>query len=370
MRIGDGPAAVFGDEIRNHATASSETFEKCSILCQIKKGENFNRRNTFSISRMKQGHSRIGLFGPGFFSRCKPMKHRTIIITIVLLGVLLFADTRAQGRTVTDQLGRTVTPPEYPERIVTLAPNIAEIVFSLGQGERIIGVSLFSDFPEAVKKIPKIGSYVNLDMEKIIALKPDLCIATKDGNPREEVLTLASMDIPIYVVNPCDLTSVMHTITEIGTLLNTEGRAAALVKHMRERVARVDALVGQTGYRPKVFFQIGVAPIVSVGSNTYIHELIIRAGGANVAEGPVAYPRYSREQVLALAPEVIIITSMERGRVFEKVRKDWARWTQLSAVKNDRIALVDSNILDRPSPRLVDGLELLLTIIHPELFEN
>ena len=101
-----------------------------------------------------------------------------------------------------------------------------------------------------------------------------------------------------------------------------------------------------------------------------MHELIVLAGGKNLSEGSVQYPRFSREQVLALSPEVFIITSMARGASFERVKREWSKWPDLPAVRNNRILLVDSNLFDRPSPRLVDGLEMMLKLIHPELFER
>ena len=122
--------------------------------------------------------------------------------------------------------------------------------------------------------------------------------------------------------------------------------------------------------RPRVFFQIGVSPIVSVGTNTFIHELIVQAGGINVAQGPISYPRFSKEQILGLSPEVIIITSMTRTAVFDQVKAEWQQWTNLPAVRNNRIFVQESNLFDRPSPRLVDALEMLARLIHPELFKE
>ncbi|MBW1902087.1 MAG: cobalamin-binding protein [Deltaproteobacteria bacterium] len=291
-----------------------------------------------------------------------------IIALFVTLCIVLPAQAQTEGRTVIDQLGRNVVLSDNPVRIVSLAPNITEIVFALGQEHRLIGVTRFSDFPPEAKRIPSVGSYVNLDLEKIVSLRPDLCIATKDGNPREVASSLESLQIPVYAVNPRNLDSVMDTIVEMGRLLNVTEKAGELVENMRSRIERVDSMVSKTEHRPRVFFQIGVSPIVSVGTNTYIHELIVRAGGRNLAAGHVPYPRFSREQVLTLSPEVFIITSMEREKVFEKVKAEWRRWSDLPAVRNDRIILVDSNILDRPTPRMVDGLELLVKVIHPELF--
>ncbi len=289
------------------------------------------------------------------------------ILLVIILCVLPF-QVHSKNRTVIDQLGRKVVLTSNLQRIVALAPSITEIVFALGQEHRLKGVTMFSDFPPEAKQIPSVGSYVNLDLERIVSLKPDLCIATKDGNSKQIVQYLESLKIPVYAVDPKNLASVMDTILEVGRLLDVSPRATTLVENMRSRIEQIKSSVATTGHRPRVFFQIGISPIVSVGTNTFTHELIVLAGGQNLAQGPVPYPRYSQEKVLGLAPEVFIISSMARGEVFERVKNKWSRWTDLPAVKNDRICLVDSNILDRPTPRMVDGLELLVKIIHPELF--
>jgi len=272
--------------------------------------------------------------------------------------------------TVTDQLGRQVNVPDNPQRIVALAPNITEIIFALGQEHRLKGVTRYSDFPSEAAKLFKVGSYVHLDLERIVALKPDLCIAIKDGNPRLVAQRLESLKIPVYAVDPKNLDTIMNTIIEIGKLLDADEKAKMLVRDMRFRIQRVKSLVEKAAHRPGVFFQIGISPIVSVGTPTFIHELIVLAGGTNLASGPIPYPRFSREQVLTLSPEVFIITSMARAAVFEKVKAEWSQWPNLPAVRNQRIYLQDSNLFDRPTPRLVGGLELLVRLIHPELFEE
>jgi iron complex transport system substrate-binding protein len=287
---------------------------------------------------------------------------------ICILGwMMVLPGVARAGRIVSDQLGRSIHVPDAPQRIVSFAPNITEIVFALNQGQRLVGATQFSDYPDDAKHLPQIGSYVNLNIEKIVALKPDLCIATKDGNPIEVIRLLESLNIPVYAVDPRDLDTVMKTVTEIGALLDAKKEADALVGHMKRRIDRVKSLVSSTSHRPRVFCQIGISPIVSAGSNTCIDGMIQMAGGENIAKGPASYPRFSHEQILGLAPDVFIITSMERGEVFERVKAQWQQWLDLPAAKNNRIVLVDSNLLDRPSPRLVDGLELLLQIIHPEL---
>jgi iron complex transport system substrate-binding protein len=285
--------------------------------------------------------------------------------------VLLLAGTAEAGarRTVTDLAGRTLAVPVDPRRVVALAPSATEIVFAIHRQNRLVGVSRFSDTPEAARALPKVGSYVHLDLERIVALKPDLCLAIRDGNPKAVVDRLEAMGIPVYAVDPRDLASVMETVAAVGDLLNARENARRLVADMRRRIDAVDRRVAKAVHRPRVFLQIGMTPIVSAGASTFLHELITRAGGVNAVAGASAYPRFSREQVIALAPEVLIITSMNREGLFQQALTEWRRWPQMPAVANNRVHIVDSNCLDRPSPRLVEGLEQLARIIHPTLFE-
>jgi iron complex transport system substrate-binding protein len=274
----------------------------------------------------------------------------------------------AATRPVTDQAGRVVRVPANPRRVVALAPSITEMVFELGQGRRLKGATRFSNFPAAAQALPRVGSYVAPDLERIVDLRPDLCLATKDGNPEAVVTRLRALHIPVYVVNPKTIEGVMRTFLEIGALLDAEPRAAQLVKQMRTRIRQVERRVARARTRPRVFFQIGIDPIVSVGSDTFAGQLIRIAGGVNVARGPVAYPRLTMEQVLALQPDVIVITSMARGVAFTRVKKRWQQWPGLPAVHNGRIFIVNANLFNRPSFRLVKGLELLAHRIHPELY--
>ncbi len=276
----------------------------------------------------------------------------------------------AQTIAVTDLLGRRMAIPKDPGRVVSLAPNITEIVYALGQAQRLVGATTYSDYPAEADMLPKVGSYVHLDLERIVSLAPDLCLAIKDGNPIAAISRLESLGIPVYAVDPRDLESVMDTMSRIGGLLQADKEAEKLVQGMRHRIQAVEGLVAKTDNRPGLFFQIGVSPIVSVGTNTFIHELIVRAGARNLAEGNIPYPRFSKEQVLGMSPDIIIVTSMARKAVFDKIKQDWYQWTNLPAVKNDRIYFKDSSLFDRPSPRLVDALEILARLVHPEMFEE
>ncbi|RJP86508.1 MAG: cobalamin-binding protein [Desulfobacteraceae bacterium] len=296
------------------------------------------------------------------------IKKNGLIIWIGIgLTILLYGGVSAGTRTLVDQTGRTVAVPDSPVRIVSLAPSITEIIFGLECENRLKGVTSHSDYPAAASTLPQVGSYVRLDIEKIIALQPDLCIGIKDGNPKESVMRLDSLGIPVYAVNPRRLDTIMASVLEIGNLLGASERAGKLAETMRTRIDRVEQLAATAGSRPRVFFQIGVAPIVSAGSDTFIHELIQKAGGVNLAGTQTSYPRFSLEEIVVAAPDIIIITTMERENAFDEVKAGWRQWPNIPAVANNRIFLVDSDIFDRPSPRLVEALEMLARLIHPEL---
>lgn len=299
------------------------------------------------------------------------MRYRAVIFALLLTCPgLSYGAPLSQGavRAFTDTTGCTVTLPNRPLRVVSLAPSITEIVFSLGRGGLLAGVTRHSDYPEAAKKLPKVGSYIRPDLESIVSLKPDLCLAVKDGNPAKTLQRLKAFGIPVYTVNPNGIDPIIHSIGEIGAVLDARHEADAVTSRMRAQLAAIDRAVAKAPRRPRLFFQIGVSPIVSVGRHTFLDEVIRRAGGENVVTSRTPYPRFSREEVLALAPEMIVITSMARGEGFEGVKKGWESWPQLPAVSNKAIHVVDSDILDRPTPRVVDGLAGLAALIHPALF--
>jgi len=296
------------------------------------------------------------------------IQNRLIIISLCILMASM-AVTCEASRSVRDPVGRQMQIAGNPRRIIALAPSITEILFALGQSGRLVGVTQFSDYPIEACQLPKVGSYVKLDIEKIVALKPDICIAIKDGNPKGTIMRIEALNIPVFAVNPTNLETVIETIMAVGELLGVQQQAKSLVQAMRLRIRDIARRVDGVPVRPRVFLQIGVAPIVSAGTDTFIDELIRKAGGRNIAEGTASYPRFNTEDIIRLQPDIIIITSMARGVTFETVKAGWMCWKSIPAVINRRIHIADSDLLNRPSPRLVDGLEKMAHLIHPELFE-
>jgi iron complex transport system substrate-binding protein len=291
------------------------------------------------------------------------------ILTVLLLICLGLTDVVLAGMVV-DQVGRRLVVPENPERIIALAPSITEVVYDLGEEKRLAGVTRYSDYPSQAAELPKVGSYVRLDLEKIVSLKPELCLAIKDGNPKHIIDKIVELGISVYVIDPRNLNQTMDSISRIGRLLNADSAAARLVTDMQQRIARVRTLVSKSPVRPRVFFQIDAEPMVSAGSKTFIHELIELAGGINSSAGDDPYPRYSWEDILVLQPDIILISSMAGGLDPEELLQTWKKWDQLDAVANNRIFVVDADLFDRPTPRLIDGLEIIAEIIHPEIFKQ
>ena len=291
---------------------------------------------------------------------------------LVAIGVLMILWAGAAPcATFTDALGREVVIPKTPRRIVPLAPSLTEIVYYLGLGDRVVGVTNHCNYPPEAALKPKVGSYINLNVERIISLAPDLVIGTVDGNEKIVVELLDQAGIPVYVVNPRDVREAVETINLLGKVCALGEKGESLARALS---ARVNHVVEKTAAlrKPLVFLQIDLHPIMSVNRHTIHHDLIRLAGGKNMtAEEPITYPRISLEEIIQRKPEVILISSMERGGRFEKAREDWLKWTTIPAVKNGRVHLIDSDLIDRPSPRVVEGLENMARLIHPEIdWEN
>ena len=269
-----------------------------------------------------------------------------------------------------DEVGREAVFPFPPKRIVSLAPNITEILFSLGLDDEIVGVSIHCNFPAKAKSKARVGSYIRLDFEKITSLNPDLIIATAVGNTRDMVDRLGKLGFPTYVIYPKNFNDILKNIAHIGQVVNREGEARVIIKGMRKRSQRIAELTNGLP-RPKVFVQIGDAPIVTVGKGSFADDVIRLAGGENIAgKEKAVYPRFGMEEILKRSPEVIVISSMNPRGDYQKILQEWNRWKTIPAVKNGRIHLIDSDLLDRPSPRIIDGLEEFAEVLHPEKFEK
>ena len=292
---------------------------------------------------------------------------RKSLLFALVLSLLLHIPAGGKDRLLTDETGRKVKIPYPARRIISLAPSITEILFALGLNEEIAAITNFCDYPEAVLGKPRIGGFVNPDTEKIVSLKPDLIIGIRDGNRMDTVHRLNDFGFPVYLIDPKGFDGVLGTIKNIGDVVGREKESRRLIKELIDKRENMITLTRSLS-KPKVFFQVGDVPLITVGKGTLADDLIRLAGGRSISENElVSYPSYGIETILARAPEIIIMTSMESKKDHMNLVKKWQNWKSIPAVKMNAIYVIDSNLVDRPTPRIAEGLEALVRIIHPEV---
>lgn len=262
----------------------------------------------------------------------------------------------SNGKIFIDELGNEVRV-EKVERIVSLAPNITEIIFALGMGEKLVGVTDFCDYPEEAKKKEKIGGFINPNVEKIISLKPDLVIATKDGNDPVAIERIKNFKIPVFVIYPMDFEGVMRTILSISEILGVKEKGNILVKEMK-RVAEETGMKIKGRKKKRVLLLYETSPMIASGPGTLADNLIKMAGGENVlSDSPLRYPKINLETAISRKPDVVIITEMKVGSESLKGIKE---------AFGGKVFLVKGDLINRAGPRLIYGLEEIFKILHPD----
>ncbi|GHU34640.1 cobalamin-binding protein [Betaproteobacteria bacterium] len=259
--------------------------------------------------------------------------------------------------TVTDDTGVTVRLSQPARRIVTLAPHLAETVFAAGAGDRLAGTVDYSDYPEAARSVPKVGGFSRLDLETIVALKPDLIIAWHSGNAPSDIDKLRGFGFPIYVSQPNRLEDIADEIERLGQLAGSSEAADAAACQFRTRLA---GLQKQYGERPvvRMFYQIWKQPLSTIGGKQIISSVIRLCGGENVfGKLETIAPVISIEEVIAANPEAIIASGMDEAR--PEWLDDWKRWPTISAVARGNLFFVPPDFIQRHTPRLLDGAEQL-----------
>ena len=256
-----------------------------------------------------------------------------------------------------DDTGREIRLKAPAKRIITLAPHATELLYAAGAGDRLIGTVDYSDFPPAAKKIPRVGSYDRFDLEAISALKPDLIIAWETGNPAAQVEKLKALGLTVYVTQPNRMEDVAGQLEQLGRLAGTEATANAAAAQFRQRL---ETLRRSNAGKPKirVFYQIWVTPLMTVGGPQIITSAIQLCGGENVF-GNLAQmaPVVSVEGVLAADPEAIVATGMGDAR--PDWLNDWNKWPRMTAVKRGNLFHIHPDLMQRHTPRILDGAEKL-----------
>jgi iron complex transport system substrate-binding protein len=273
-----------------------------------------------------------------------------------------------ETRNVVDETGRTVTVPVKIERIVSLAPNLTEIVYAVGAGNRLVGNTTFCDYPAAAKDVAKVGDTLQPSIERILALRPQLVLMSTASQLEAFTKQLNEQQIAVYITDAGDLEGVFRSILSVGDLVNEPVAASDLVKRLRERNDQVErAVAGRPAV--SVFFQLSGQPLYTVGKTSFVTNLIQRAGGRSVtAYVNEAWPRLSDEAALASRPEAIIMLSADSMGAAANT-KVAAALKNSPAALSGRVYQIDGALLTRPGPRLIDGLEQMAHALHPDAFK-
>ena len=302
------------------------------------------------------------------------MKIKQLGIFVLILSLLVSAVAGCQPQfqpgTYTDDMGRVVSINKVPERIVSHVPSITEMLFSLGLGERIVGVSDYCDYPEEAKLKPKVGNYFDPSIENIVALNPELVLT--DGHS-ESIKQLDNLGITYLVIDPKDIDSILKDIELLGKATGIEGRAEKLIKDMKNNISEVLNRVKDSP-SVRVLYIIDATDLNNpwtAGPGSFIDSLINMAGGENIAaKAPSAWVQFSIEEIVSSDPEIIILPA-KHGTAFTspELLKTHPAWREITAVKQDRICIIDGDLVERTGPRIVQGLEEMAKIIHPEVFK-
>lgn len=288
--------------------------------------------------------------------------HLFILYFIASINMMSFSTSLVAEVSVQDDQGKTVTLQQPAKRIISLAPHITESLFAAGAGDNIIGAVSYSDYPEAAKKIPRVGGYPSADLEKIISLKPDLVIAWPSGNNLKQVEKLSAFGIKVFMSEPRYPQDIAKTIQRFGVLAGTNKIAGKAANNFLQHYELLKSRYSKNK-KVKVFYQIWNKPIMTISGNHLISEIIELCGGENVfANLKTLTPRISLESVIAAKSEVIISGGMGKAR--PEWLDEWKSWPELPAVKNGHLYFIDPALMQRVGPRILQGADRLCEFLE------
>lgn len=293
------------------------------------------------------------------FRNKKYLKH---IINGVLFGALISCNTLVLAQiVVVDDRGNTITLEKPAQRIVSLSPHITEMLFAAGAGERIVATVLYSDYPQAAKEIPVIGSHSAVSYESLLALNPDLVIAWASGNGNEIIARLKSLGLTVYLDEPRKIEDIPRSLQRFGQLVGSEVQTELAAARFNDSLKALRA-ANATKSSVDVFYQVWNDPITTLNGDHLVSDIIRLCGGKNIFADviPIA-PVVNVESVLSANPDVIIVSGMDDKR--PAWLDDWGRWTSLAATKNDQLHFIPPDLLQRNSLRIIQGAELLCEIL-------
>ena len=281
----------------------------------------------------------------------------------ILTGMPFMANVSA--RAYVDDAGRRMYFAKPPARIVSLAPSITEMLFAMEAGEQLVGVTDFCDYPPEALKKPKVG-YSNPNLESLVALQPDLVVAPHDFLKPDVIVKLEQLKIPVFILADKNVEGIFVHIQTLGRIVGRPAKADAVAMQLRQQVAAIQQRI--QGMAPvRMLYVLNSQPLITVGPGSFIDQLIGMAGGVNVAAKSVTpYPRLSMESVLQEDPEVLVFPVGKAEGISESEQQAWRQWSTMTAVKRGRLHQISADWLNRPGPRIAQGLESLAKILHPD----
>jgi iron complex transport system substrate-binding protein len=298
---------------------------------------------------------------------------KLVIIGIVLLSLIVSTVAGCQQPSLpgnfTDDLGRDVQLDSIPQRIVSLAPSNTEILFALGLEDKVVGVTEFCNYPDAAKAKPKIGGFNTVDIERVVALGPDLILAASIHD-KTVIPALEKVGLTVFALAPKTLDEVLASIALAGEVTGKSQEATRLVTSLEQRIKAVTDKTRAVMERPRVLYLSWHDPLFTTGLGTIHHDLINKAGGENIAQDLLGHKTIDLETVIQRNPQVIIVNrghGEAKDLPFSYVKNE-PRLGVTEAVIAGRVYQIDADIIDRPTPRAVEALEQLVRFIHPELF--
>jgi len=278
------------------------------------------------------------------------------------LAALLATGAAQAAITVVDDAGRRVTVQQSAQRVISMAPHATELLFAAGGGARVVGAMNYSDYPIAARKIPLVGSNSVIDMERVLALKPDLIVVWHTGNTARQIAQIESLGVPVFHSEPRRLEQVADNIERLGQLLGTGATATGAAADLRTRVAGLEARYARRS-PVTVFYQIWDQPLYTLNDAQIASDALRVCGGRNVfGDLKVVAPEVSMEAVLKADPEAIMA-----GRRHDPANpglKLWEPYTSMTAVKRGNLLTVNGELLTRPGPRVVEGAEQLCSMLE------
>ena len=288
-----------------------------------------------------------------------------VLLTIALALTACSPTEQTPVDYVFDDLGRLIAINGTPQRIISLAPSNTEILFALGLGEKVVGVTDWCDYPPEALEKEKVGGYDTPDIEKIVALTPDLILVAY-GTTMDVINNLLGLGLTVFGIKSTDLDDVLNDIKRVGEITDKEVEAQELTSEMESRIQAVTNQTEELEERPRVFYIVWHDPLWTAGSETFIHELIEKGGGVNICQNITGYAMITLEEVVAHNPEVIITSEWS----YDWGRNETGPLASTNASQEGRIYQGDDDLVQRPGPRLVEGLEWFAYFIHPEIFEE